>query len=54
MTKSVRAAIVALSKARTVGQYRAALKLAGKCERIHQLALVDSILEARTRCLGVG
>jgi hypothetical protein len=47
-------ALVALANAQTASDYRAAKKLAAKCDRLHQLALIDSVIEARERLTTTG
>ncbi len=47
-------AMMALAAASDGNTYRAAKRLVGACDRLNQLALVDSVREARARLLAAG
>lgn len=52
MSKRVMAALVAFEGATTLTQYQAAKRLAGKLDRLSQLAAVDSMVAAYRRVHG--
>lgn len=47
-------ALEALANAATASDYLAAKKLVAKCDRLHQLALIDSVIAARSRLATAG
>lgn len=51
--KRIQSALEALSGVKTPSEYQAAKRLAKRCEPANQLALIDSLIAARSRSMGV-
>lgn len=54
MNRAVSRALEAFAKCETVADYNSAKRLAGRCDRLFQLAMVNSIIAAGKRVRSAG